>query len=106
MQEQKSPHFKYLEVKMPQKGKELKIKHNLNAEDIISVNVIVLNQSSQNLILRSQVDLISQKALYNWYLDRTYLVLIRPNKVRCYLFSWTPMRMPSLKTLDLEYYLH
>jgi hypothetical protein len=81
MQEQKTPHFKYLEVKMPQKGKELKIQHNINVEDIISVNVVVLNKTSQNFILRSQVDLISQKALYNWYIDRSYLVVIRPNNV-------------------------
>lgn len=84
MQEHKTPHFKYLEVKMPKRGKEIKIKHNLIVEDIISVNVIVLNKTTQNTILRSQVDLISQKALYNWYLDKTYLVIIRPNNVVLY----------------------
>jgi hypothetical protein len=77
----KGPHFKYLEVKMPQKGKELKIKHNLKVQDIISVNVMVVNQTSQNMIMRSQVDLISQKALYNWYVDKDFFVLIRPNNV-------------------------
>ena len=81
MKEKNSPHFKYLEVKLPRKGKELKIKHNLNAEDIINVNVIVLNKTPRNMIIRSQVDLITQKALYNWYVDTTYLVIIRPNNV-------------------------
>jgi hypothetical protein len=85
MKEQRTPHFKYLEVKMPQKGKELKIKHNLNVNDIINVNVIIINKTSQNFILRSQVDLISQKALYNWYIDKTHLVLIRPNNVNFFL---------------------
>lgn len=76
-----------VEVKMPQKGKELKIQHNLNTENIISVNVIVVNGSSKNLILRSQVDLISQKVLYNWYIDKDHFVLIRPNNVKIKIFT-------------------
>ncbi len=66
---------------MPPKGKELKIKHKLNAKDILSVNVMIVNQTSQNFIMRSQVDLMSQKVLYNWYLDKENFVLIRPNNV-------------------------
>jgi glutathione peroxidase-family protein len=76
------PHFKYLEVKMPPKGQELKIKHNLKVDDIIGVNVMIVNKTSQNMIMRSQVDLISQKVLYNWYVDKDFFVLIRPNNVR------------------------
>ncbi len=67
---------------MPEKGKEIKLKHGLNVNDIISVNVIVVNGTSNNLIIRSQVDLISQKVLYNWYIDKENLVLIRPNNVK------------------------
>jgi hypothetical protein len=70
---------------MPPKGKELKIKHELNAKDILSVNVMIVNQTSQNFIMRSQVDLMSQKVLYNWYLDKENFVLIRPNNVKYYL---------------------
>lgn len=66
---------------MPEKGKEIKIKHNLNVNDIISVNVIVLNGTQNSVIIRSQVDLISQKVLYNWYIDKENFVLIRPNNV-------------------------
>lgn len=66
---------------MPPKGKELKIKHDLNADNIISVNVIVVNGNSNSQIIRSQVDLISQKVLYNWYVDNHNFVLIRPNNV-------------------------
>ena len=66
---------------MPPKGKELKIKHNLNINDIINVNVIVVNGDKKNLIMRSQVDLMSQKALYNWYIDKENFILIRPNDV-------------------------
>ena len=69
---------------MPPKGKELKIKHELNAKDILSVNVMIVNQTSQNFIMRSQVDLMSQKVLYNWYLDKDNFVLIRPNNVKYY----------------------
>jgi hypothetical protein len=68
---------------MPIKGQEIKIKHNLNIDVIYSVNVIVLNGPKNNKIIRSQVDLISQKALYNWYVDKNYFVLIRPNNVSC-----------------------
>jgi predicted methyltransferase MtxX (methanogen marker protein 4) len=70
-----------VEVRMPPKGKELKINHNLNVNDIINVNVIIVNGVSQNLIMRSQVDMMSQKALYNWYIDKEHFVLIRPNNV-------------------------
>ena len=66
---------------MPDKGKEIKIKHGLDLTKIINVNVIILNGSKQNTILRSQFDLISQKALYNWYVDKENFVLIRPNNV-------------------------
>lgn len=89
-----TPHFKYckandikfntnnlVEIRMPEKGKELKIKHDLNVDDILNVNVIIVNGNKKNLIMRSQVDLISQKALYNWYIDKENFVLIRPNNV-------------------------
>lgn len=66
---------------MPDKGKEIKIKHGLDINNIINVNVIILNGNKQNTILRSQFDSISQKALYNWYVDKENFVLIRPNKV-------------------------
>jgi hypothetical protein len=68
---------------MPIRGQEIKIKHNLNIDSIYSVNVIVLNGPKNNKIIRSQVDLISQKALYNWYVDKNNFVLIRPNNVCC-----------------------
>jgi hypothetical protein len=70
-----------VEVKMPEKGKEIKIKHKLNVNDIINVNVIIVNGNPNNLIIRSQVDLMSQKVLYNWYIDKDSFVLIRPNNV-------------------------
>ncbi len=66
---------------MPEKGKEVRLKHELNIDDIISVNVIVVNGSTNNLIIRSQIDFISQKSLYNWYIDKENIVLIRPNNV-------------------------
>lgn len=66
---------------MPSRGHEIKIKHNFNINDIYSVNVIVLNGPKNNKIIRSQVDLITQKALYNWYVDKNNFVLIRPNNV-------------------------
>ncbi len=69
---------------MPQKGKEIKIKHGLDVKNIININVIVLNGSNNNLIIRNQVDLLSQKVLYNWYVDKDNFVLIRPNNVRKY----------------------
>ncbi len=74
---------KVFEVNMPIRGQEIKIKHNLNIDSIYSVNVIVLNGPKNNKIIRSQVDLISQKALYNWYVDKNNFVLIRPNNVCC-----------------------
>lgn len=67
---------------MPQKGKEIKIKHGLDVKNIININVIVLNGSNSNLIIRNQVDLLTQKVLYNWYVDKENFVLIRPNNVR------------------------
>lgn len=70
---------------MPPKGKEIKVKHGLNIDKIISVNVIILNGSGHNQIIRSQVDLISQKVLYNWYIDRDDFVLIHPNNVKVIL---------------------
>jgi hypothetical protein len=70
-----------VEVVMPEKGKEIKIKHSLNVANIINVNIIVVNGTPSNLIIRNQVDLITQKVLYNWYLDKTNLVIIRPNNV-------------------------
>ncbi len=66
---------------MPEKGKEVKLKHELNVDDIIGVNVIIINGTTNSLIIRSQVDLISQKVLYNWYVDKENFVLIRPNNV-------------------------
>ena len=69
---------------MPQKGKEIRIKHRLDVKNIININVIVLNGSNNNLIIRSQVDLLTQKVLYNWYVDKEHFVLIRPNNVRNY----------------------
>ncbi len=73
---------KFLEVKMPSNGKELKIKHGLNPEEIINVSVLILNHTGSNVIMRSQVDLISGKALFNWYLDKENLVIFRPNNVK------------------------
>ena len=67
---------------MPQKGKEIKIKHNLDIKKIINVNVIVLNGNKNSIIIRNQVDLISQKVLYNWYVDQESFILIRPNNVK------------------------
>jgi len=69
---------------MPQKGKELKIKHGLDVKKIININVIVLNGSNKNFIIRNQVDLLTQKVLYNWYVDKEHFVLIRPNNVKIY----------------------
>ena len=66
---------------MPEKGKEIRIKHGLEVTKIINVNVIVINGRNSNTILRSQVDLMSQKALYNWDVDKENFVLIRPNNV-------------------------
>ncbi len=66
---------------MPKRGKEIKIKHNLDVKKIISINVIVLNGSNNNIIIRNQVDLLTQKVLYNWYIDNQNFVLIRPNNV-------------------------
>jgi hypothetical protein len=83
-----TPHFKYLEVNMPEKGKELKIKHSLDVSDILSINVMVVNGNNKNLIMRSQVDLISQKILYSWYVDKENFVLIRPNNVQIYLIYY------------------
>lgn len=70
---------------MPPRGKEIKVKHGLDVQGIIGVNVTVLNGTSNNLIVRSQVDLISQKVLYNWYVEKENFVLIRPNNVRSFL---------------------
>ena len=70
------------EVDMPNRGQEIKIKHNFNVDDIYGVNVIVLNGPKSNKIIRSQVDLISQKVLYNWYVEKDHFVLIRPNNVK------------------------
>ena len=67
---------------MPQRGKEIKIRHGLDVKNILNVNVIVINGSSNNLIIRNQVDLLTQKVLYNWYVDKENFVLIRPNNVR------------------------
>ena len=67
---------------MPSKGKELRIKHELEVNKIISVNVVIVNGSSENLIIRPQVDLLSQKVMYNWYIDRESFVLIRPHSVK------------------------
>jgi len=73
---------------MPEKGKEIRIKHGLDVTKIINVNVIIINGNNSNTILRSQVDLMSQKALYNWYVDKENFVLIRPNNVSiCLLFT-------------------
>ena len=66
---------------MPNRGQELKINHNFDIEDIYGVNVIVINGPKSNKIIRSQVDLITQKVLYNWYIDKKNFVLIRPNNV-------------------------
>ena len=66
---------------MPPRGHEVRIKHNFLIDDIVSVNVIVLNGPKDNQIIRSQVDLISQKVLYNWYVEKSNFVLIRPNNV-------------------------
>jgi hypothetical protein len=71
---------------MPQKGKELKIKHNLDIKKIINVNVIVLNGNKNSIIIRNQVDLLSQKVLYNWYVDQDNFILIRPNNVRNFIY--------------------
>ena len=70
-----------VEIKMPDKGKEIKIKHGLDVTKIINVNVIILNGNKSNIIIRSQIDMMSQKALYSWYVDRDNFVLIRPNNV-------------------------
>jgi len=67
---------------MPQRGQEIKIKHDFNIDDIFGVNVIVVNGPMNNKIIRSQVDLISQKALYNWYVEKNHFVLISPNNVK------------------------
>ena len=69
---------------MPARGQEIKINHNLDVDDIYGVNVIVLNGPKSNKIIRSQVDLISQKVLYNWYVDKNHFVLIRPNNVKLF----------------------
>ena len=66
---------------MPARGKEIKIKHNFQIDDIVGVTVIVVNGPKNNKIIRSQVDLITQKVLYNWYVDKNNFVLIRPNNV-------------------------
>lgn len=70
-----------VEIRMPQKGKEIRIKHHLDVKKILNVNVIVLSGNSNNLIIRNQVDLLSQKVLYNWYIDKESFVIIRPNNV-------------------------
>lgn len=72
---------------MPSRGQEVKIKHNFDVNDIYGVNVIVLNGPKNNKIIRSQVDLISQKVLYNWYVEKDNFVLIRPNNVMIPLFQ-------------------
>jgi len=73
---------------MPPKGKEVKIKHDLNVKNIININVIVLNGTTHNLIIRNQVDLLTQKVLYNWYVDKENFVIIRPNNVIYFLFKY------------------
>ena len=40
---------------MPEKGKETKTPHGLNVDDIVGVNVIVINGTKKNPIIRSQV---------------------------------------------------
>ena len=66
---------------MPHRGEEIKIKHQVDVKNILNINVIVLNGSNNNLIIRNQVDLLSQKVLYNWYVDKENFVIIRPNNV-------------------------
>jgi len=74
---------------MPHKGQEIKIKHNLDIKKIINVNVIVLNGNKNSIIIRNQVDLISQKVLYNWYVDQENFILIRPNNVKINLLFFS-----------------
>lgn len=71
-----------VEVKMPEKGKELKVKHGLNIKDISNISVNIVNGREEGMIIRSQVDLISQKVLFNWYCDHENFVVIRANNVR------------------------
>jgi hypothetical protein len=70
---------------MPAKGEVAKLKHDINVDDIESVNIMLVNKTAGNTIMKGQVDLMSQRVLYNWYLDRDNLVVIRPNNVSHYL---------------------
>lgn len=69
-------HFQ--EMKMPSKGKEAKIKHNIDTNQLYSVNVNIINRTSSMTIFRSQYELIDQKLLFSWYVDNDYFYLIHP----------------------------
>ena len=45
---------------MPEKGKELRIPHGFNFDDIAGVNVVIVNGTKANPILRSQVCLLNK----------------------------------------------
>lgn len=73
---------------MPISGKNVSVKHNLDINSIVNVNVYVINGTNDHLILRGQVyslfnknDLASNKPLYNWYVDNNSIVILRPNDV-------------------------
>jgi hypothetical protein len=73
--------IKNVEVEMPEKGKESKFKHGLDINNIFNVAVSLVNGSENNKILKSQVNLASNRVLFNWYLDNDYFYLIHPNNL-------------------------
>lgn len=73
--------IKNVEVDMPEKGKESKFKHGLDINNIFNVAVSLVNGSENNRILKSQVNLASNRVLFNWYLDNDYFYLIHPNNL-------------------------
>lgn len=68
-------------IDMPKKGQESKTKHGLIFDDIININVSITNGSKNNKILRSQNNLIDQKLLFNWYVDKDNFYLLYPSNI-------------------------
>lgn len=73
--------IKNVEVEMPSRGTETKFKHQLNIDQVFNIAVSIVNGSESNKILKSQVNLTSNRVLFNWYLDNTYFYLIHPNNL-------------------------
>lgn len=73
--------IKNVEVDMPAKGKESQFKHGLDINKIFNIVVSIINGSDNNKILKSQLNLISNKILFNWYVDKDTLYLIHPNNL-------------------------